>query len=111
MNYDSIAQQQKQSGQEELELSDRINLETARIQWSELERHFARGVVVVVAPNKDLIEVAKVFVNDDKGMVKDLRNTQALHIATIEDAKRWQPVDAILWAVVVAPWVLVQDRS
>ncbi|MCP4994198.1 MAG: DUF2288 family protein, partial [Gammaproteobacteria bacterium] len=31
--------------------------------------------------------------------------------ASIEDAKRWNETDPDLWAVVVAPWILVQEAK
>ena len=31
-------------------LRAKLNLETAQLQWSELERHFARGDVIKVPP-------------------------------------------------------------
>jgi len=44
--------------EELLPLKDRLNLETARITWPELERYFASGKVIHVAATLDLIEVA-----------------------------------------------------
>ena len=38
-----------------------LHLETARINWQELETHFARGVVIRVDSDLDLIEVASLF--------------------------------------------------
>ena len=40
------------------ELSIRLNTETARISWQELERHFARGALLTVSPGLDLVEVS-----------------------------------------------------
>ena len=40
-------------------LYEKLNLETARIQWAELERHFARGVVIVIDENLDLPNIAE----------------------------------------------------
>jgi hypothetical protein len=48
------------------ELHDKINRETARINWSELERHFAHGAVVYVSEDLDLVEVALRIAHDDK---------------------------------------------
>ena len=39
-------------------LRAKLNAETGKLAWKELERHFARGVVVKVAGDLDLVEVA-----------------------------------------------------
>ena len=36
----------------------RINQETARLPWRELQRFFAQGRVIAVAPELDLVELA-----------------------------------------------------
>lgn len=45
-------------------INEKLNTETARIAWSELQPHFARGAAVYVAPDLDLIEIAR-YVADD----------------------------------------------
>lgn len=42
-------------------LRAKLNLETGRMDWRALARHFARGVVVKVAAGLDLVEVASAF--------------------------------------------------
>jgi hypothetical protein len=90
------------------ELHDKINRETARLNWSELERHFANGAVVYVSGELDLVEVALRIAHDDKehlapwiaeGKIAKVSDAQALD---------WQASDARLWASVVSPFVLVQ---
>ncbi|NKB62905.1 MAG: DUF2288 family protein [Gammaproteobacteria bacterium] len=93
------------------DVKEQLNLETARIQWSELERHFARGVIIVVCQGTDLIKVAGSFVEDDVETVQLLTALGKIRHADMEDAKRWQPGDVSLWAVVAAPWVLVQQSE
>lgn len=88
-----------------------LNLETARIAWPELERHFARGVVIHVAGTLDLVEVALAFANDDKAAVEAwLTSGEVQHLET-GTARDWRRRDPELWAVVTAPWVLVQERG
>lgn len=93
-----------------LTLDDRLNLQTARISWPELERSFARGRVIEVASELDLIEVAKALVDDDTTKFTQwTQNTQVQHLSD-NVAKQWVNDDSNLWAVVVAPWVVVQNR-
>lgn len=97
--------------EELLPLHTRMNLETARIAWPELERHFASGKVILVAPELDLVQVATCIVKDDSQQVQSWIKAQQVGQLNDDIAKRWvkeQPED--LWAVVVAPWVLVQER-
>ncbi len=91
------------------ETAARLNAETARIEWQELERHFARGVVVRVAPRLDLIEVAAAMVEDDKARVEGWIKAGLVARATDKDARRWGKSRPEMWAVVVAPWVVVQE--
>ncbi len=92
-----------------LNVKDRLNLETAKIEWNELERHFARGVLIVVKQDSDLIKVATSFIEDDVRTVQSLKAFGTIRHANVEDAKQWQPLNSSLWAVVVSPWVLVQQ--
>ena len=79
-----------------------MNQQTARVAWPELERHFARGVV---------IEVATCFANDDKAAVERWTNEGRVQHLDTETARRWSNGITGLWAVVIAPWVLVQERT
>ncbi|MEN8761196.1 MAG: DUF2288 family protein [Thiogranum sp.] len=88
-----------------------LHLETARINWQELETHFARGVVIRVDSDLDLLEVARCFANDDKPAVEDWINNGKVQHLGMQEAKDWGGRDPELWAVVVAPWVVVQERK
>lgn len=92
------------------ELHRKLNRETAKLAWKELQRHFARGVVVVVSPELDLVEVAVAMAEDDRPSVHAWSEQGLLSRASSDDARRWQERDPALWAVVVAPWVVVQEE-
>ena len=89
----------------------RLNGETARISWQELERHYARGVLINVDPELDLVMVAAHMVRDDKMAIEAYLDAGQLRPTTDEDARDWGDRDPTLWAAVVAPWVLVQERN
>ena len=93
----------------EIHTHDLLNAQTGRIGWSELLRPFARGQVVCVAQGEDLLAVAESLIDDHTGKVSRLYDEGLLHRAQDEDAKRWQQEQTEFWAVVVAPWVLVQE--
>ncbi len=89
-------------------LRAKINLETSRIAWRELQRFFAAGAAVYVAASLDLIEVATRIANDDKAQVELWMKQGLLGQVSDDQAHAWFNDDAELWAVVVKPWVLVQ---
>jgi hypothetical protein len=92
------------------ELHAKLNTETTRIGWQELERHFAHGSVVTVDAGLDLVEVAARMAQDDKAAVQNWLSEDRIRRTTAEEAQRWSQSDAQLWCVVVAPWVLVQEE-
>lgn len=91
------------------ELRARLNAETGKLIWPELERHFARGVVIKVADDLDLIEVAMRVIEDDKAVVAEWMEQGKVGHPSTEDAKEWVERQPTFWAVVAAPWVLVQE--
>ena len=90
-------------------LRAKLNAETAKLRWPELEPHFARGAVIVVDPALDLVQVAECVVADDKKTVAAWLEHGQLRRAEPDHAEDWRRRDAQLWAVVTAPWVLVQE--
>ena len=88
---------------------DLLNAQTGHIAWKELARYFARGLVVTLEKDQDLLKVAETLIDDDADAVKALYEKGLLRRARDEDAIRWQDNDTEFWALVVAPWVLVQE--
>jgi len=82
--------------------------QTARIQWHELQAHFARGAVVVVAQGLDLVEVAVQLGLDNTERFQDWIEESKIAAPTEEQALAWYQANTEFWAVVAAPWVLVQ---
>jgi hypothetical protein len=98
----------KTKPENDTELHDKINHETALIKWSELERHFASGSVVYVSEELDLIKVALQIAHDDKESVQRWMAEGKVAKVTDVQAQSWLVSDAELWASVVSPFVLVQ---
>jgi hypothetical protein len=86
----------------------KVNLETSRIAWKELQKYFASGAVVAVSSKLDLVEVAYQMSVDNKEQVAQWLADGLLGKATDEQAAAWYAADADMWAVVISPWVLVQ---
>jgi len=91
------------------ELRARLNGETGKLVWPELERHFARGVVIKVTNDLDLIEVAMTVIDDDKVVVAEWMEQKKIGHPSLDDARDWVERQPAFWAVVVAPWVLIQE--
>lgn len=85
--------------------------ETAKIGWSELERFFARGVLLRVARDLDLVTVAAAIAEDDKAQVAQWVSSGLVERMQSDTAADFAARDPELWAVVVSPWVCVQERG
>jgi hypothetical protein len=85
--------------------------ETAKIGWSELERFFARGILLRVARDLDLVSVAEAIAADQTTMVAQWLSAGLLERVQSETAADFAARDPELWAVVVSPWVCVQERG
>ncbi len=84
--------------------------ETAVIEWKALERFWAKGDLIWVKPTLDLIEVAEAMAENRgeafaawhaEGAVGKLSDEQALDLQTR---------DPQIWAVVVSPWIVIQEK-
>ncbi|MDD5364691.1 MAG: DUF2288 domain-containing protein [Gallionellaceae bacterium] len=95
--------------QAKTDIRQQLNAQTGRLGWQELERHFARGSVIKVAAELDLVEVALCVAQDDKAAIESWLASGAIARAETEDALAWHGRQAEFWAVVAAPWVLVQE--
>ena len=96
--------------EQEVLLYAKINLETAQIPWKELERFFAGGRVISVEDHVDMIRVAQLMASDDVKAISGMLENREIGKVTDEQAQVWSDSDALLWAVVVSPWILVQQR-
>jgi len=90
-------------------LKKKLNHDTARINWLALAEHQQNEAVIEVASNLDLINVASEFVRDNRKQVAEWLESGLVAKVSAEKADQWQSQDKELWAVVVAPWVLVQE--
>ncbi|MFK7856939.1 MAG: DUF2288 domain-containing protein [Granulosicoccus sp.] len=94
---------------QQINIEQKLNSETAIIAWSELVRHFARGVVINVGAQLDLLDVAECLARDDTGQLQVWLDTGRLERATDDNARDWTNREPEFWCVVTAPWVLVQE--
>ncbi|HZV65515.1 MAG TPA: DUF2288 domain-containing protein [Telluria sp.] len=100
----------KTKPENDTDLRIKINRETARLPWSELQRHFAQGTVIYVSEALDLVDVAVRISHDDKESIARWMADGKLAKVSDAQAKAWADTDASLWTSVVSPFVLVQPK-
>lgn len=89
----------------------KLNLETSQMAWKDLQRYFASGVALYVADDLDLVEVAFQMSADNAPQIQQWMAAGKFGKVGDEQAAAWYAADALLWAVVVSPWVLVQKKT
>jgi hypothetical protein len=82
---------------------------TGRIPWKDLQTYYAAGSVVYVEASLDLVEVAVQLGLDNTAAFEQWIAVGTVAPVSDEQALLWFEAGAELWAVVAAPWVLVQD--
>ena len=90
-------------------LRAKVNMETSRIEWRELQQFFASGLAVRVSATLDLVEVALQMSGDNKAQIESWLVAGMVGKLSDEQAAAWLASDPEVWAVVVSPWVLVQE--
>ena len=90
---------------------EKLHLETGKVSWLELQRFFAKGEAIWVSNELDLVEVAYQFSLDDKNTVQNWLANKKVAVVSDNQALEWFESNTELWAVVVKPFVLVQELS
>ena len=92
-------------------LRAKLNRETGRTGWTDLEPHYRRGAVIHVNTALDLVDVAVRIAEDDTVSVKRWMKSGDIARLTPDQAAEYHRIGRIFWAVVVAPWVLIQEEA
>ena len=90
-------------------VKQKLLTETAKISWLELQRFFAGGVVLWVADNLDLLDVATYLAEDQAVALKPLLDEASVAPPSDEQARCWVAAETEFWSVVVAPFVVIQE--
>lgn len=93
------------------ELIARLNGETAKIEWHQLQKHYASGSVLAIAAGFDLIKVAIALHQDDTDQIKQWLAEESVKQVTDSQAQRWYQQNTLVWALVIPPFVLVQETK
>ena len=94
-----------------LPLEATLNLETATIPWRELQRFFAAGRAIAVAPELDLVKVGAELSRDNADQFKAWMEEGKVDAVSDAQAQAWFEADAEVWALVIKPYVLVQGHE
>ena len=94
---------------EEQELIARLNSETAKIDWHDLQTHYAAGNVLGISAKADLIKVAIEFNRDNATQIQQWLADSSLFEISDQQATEWYEKNQQLWALVIPPFVLVQQ--
>ncbi|MDD0973490.1 DUF2288 domain-containing protein [Pseudomonas fontis] len=85
--------------------------ETAIIEWKALERFWAKGDLIWVEPSVDLIEVAQAMAENRSETFAQWRNAGTVGPLSAERALDLQTRDPQIWAVVVSPFIVIQEKK
>jgi len=88
-----------------------LEAESDVIPYAELQKFFAKGMLVAVDPNLNLVDVALAMAADDAGRLQQWADNGLVQRAHDEHARAWHADKALLRAVTVTPWILVQDTG
>lgn len=94
---------------EALTAAERFQQEVAEISFQELQKFFARGVMIVVDRSLDLLDVALAMHEDNAQQLQQWLDMGVVNRAQDEQAQKWVDERTKFMAVTVAPWVLVQE--
>ncbi|MHC2147611.1 DUF2288 domain-containing protein [Pseudomonas alkylphenolica] len=85
--------------------------ETAVIEWKALERFWAKGDLIWVSERLDLIEVAQAMAENRSETFAAWRNAGTVGPLSAEQALDLQSRDPEIWAVVVSPFIVIQEKK
>src|SRR5258708_35757538 len=85
--------------------------ETAQIEWTELQRFFARGVLLKVARDIDLVSVAEAVAGDNTKQVTEWLSAGLLERTTPQAATDLAGRNPEVWAGGGSPWACVAERG
>ncbi len=93
---------------DELTTQQKLNLETASIEWKDLQLFFAQGKLLVVDSKQDLVQVASMIADNAVQELESLISNKKIEFATPDWVKANCQENTVLWAVVVSPYVICQ---
>lgn len=95
-----------------MEIRERLVGELAQVEWQVLRAHAQRGALILVSSALDLVEVAARVAEDDREPVSAWIEAGQVGKPSREQCARWEGEPGRRFpALIVQPYVLVQERS
>ena len=83
--------------------------ECAPVFYKEIEKFFAKGMLVLVSNELDIIDVALAIQADKSKQVKKWIDSEKVIRVNDTQAIQWSQSNEPLMAITAVPWVLVQE--
>ena len=92
-----------------MEPRDKLRTEVMSSYWEDLAPHQARGALLLLAPEVDLLDVAEAMASDDSARIGSwLQGGQLARVSAALASELEDTADLRFQFVVVQPWVLAQ---
>ena len=99
----------KPQSKEPEDLRTRLSKERGPIDYLEVQKFFAKGVILVVDAQLDLVDVAEKIHADDTDCIENWISAKLVVRAHDEHARKWLDNNTRFEAVTMMPWLLVQE--
>ena len=96
------------SEKNEKNIRDHFQREIGPVLWKDLEIFFARGMIIEVDQNLDLLDTAVAAALNDTEKIQGLMQAGLIHKLQDETALELSQSNGVLLGVVSPPWVFVQ---
>ena len=88
---------------------EKLEKYTGDVDWSYLKPHFDAGVLLYVDPSLKLVDVGRAFSDDAKDAVQEWLKKGDIIKPSEPHAGYWEQTSARFTALVVSPFVLIQQ--
>ena len=88
---------------------EKLEGEAGPADWKVLKPHFLRGAIITISPELDIIDAGVRIATDDTAQIEVWMSEGKITRPTQTDADAWEKTDLEMTALVIAPFVLVQQ--
>ena len=92
-------------------LTEKLKNEIGTANWLLLKPHAERGVLLIIHPQLDLLEVAALVAEDRTEQIQLWLDDSKITRPTQAQMKEWEMGETIFTCIIVQPFVLIQLPS
>jgi len=92
-------------------LTEKLKNEIGTANWPLLKPHAERGVLLIINPQLDLLEVAALVAEDRTEQIRMWLDNSKISRPTSAQLKEWEMGETIFTCIIVHPFVLIQLSS